>query len=91
MPYFTLKDLELENQDLKGRMREVQEEQRMLLDTISGLQLQLTEVNQGWECLAGKLGQPLGSGFALFPWQSLPCVCPLPAGKAFGPVVPPEW
>ncbi|KAL9837568.1 LOW QUALITY PROTEIN: uveal autoantigen with coiled-coil domains and ankyrin repeats [Geothlypis trichas] len=36
-------DLELENQDLKGRMREVQEEQRMLLDTISGLQLQLTE------------------------------------------------
>ncbi|NWI82590.1 UACA protein, partial [Dryoscopus gambensis] len=41
--YFTLKDLELENQDLKDRMREVQEEQRMLLDTISGLQLQLSE------------------------------------------------
>ncbi|XP_064577985.1 uveal autoantigen with coiled-coil domains and ankyrin repeats isoform X4 [Zonotrichia leucophrys gambelii] len=36
-------DLELENQDLKDRMREVQEEQRMLLDRISGLQLQLTE------------------------------------------------
>ncbi|NXH03620.1 UACA protein, partial [Loxia leucoptera] len=43
MPYFTFKDLELENQDLKDRMREVQEEQRMLLDRISGLQLQLTE------------------------------------------------
>ncbi|NXQ55137.1 UACA protein, partial [Anthoscopus minutus] len=41
--YFTFKDLELENQDLKDRMREVQEEQRMLLDRISGLQLQLTE------------------------------------------------
>ncbi|NXI05693.1 UACA protein, partial [Pachycephala philippinensis] len=36
-------DLELENQDLKDRMREVQEEHRMLLDTISGLQLQLSE------------------------------------------------
>ncbi|NWW23819.1 UACA protein, partial [Falcunculus frontatus] len=39
----TTKDLELENQDLKDRMREVQEEQRMLLDRISGLQLQLSE------------------------------------------------
>ncbi|KFZ54122.1 Uveal autoantigen with coiled-coil domains and ankyrin repeats, partial [Antrostomus carolinensis] len=37
------KELELENQDLKDRMREVQEEQRMLLDRISGLQLQLNE------------------------------------------------
>ncbi|KFP43452.1 Uveal autoantigen with coiled-coil domains and ankyrin repeats, partial [Chlamydotis macqueenii] len=37
------KELELENQDLKDRMREVQEEQRMLLDRISGLQLQLSE------------------------------------------------
>ncbi|NWW77732.1 UACA protein, partial [Climacteris rufus] len=36
-------DLELENQDLKARMREVQEEQRLLLDRISGLQLQLSE------------------------------------------------
>ncbi|XP_051483988.1 uveal autoantigen with coiled-coil domains and ankyrin repeats [Apus apus] len=36
-------DLELENQDLRDRMREVQEEQRMLLDRISGLQLQLNE------------------------------------------------
>uniref|UniRef100_A0A8C2YHK8 Uveal autoantigen with coiled-coil domains and ankyrin repeats n=1 Tax=Coturnix japonica TaxID=93934 RepID=A0A8C2YHK8_COTJA len=36
-------ELELENQDLKDQMREVQEEQRMLLDRISGLQLQLTE------------------------------------------------
>ncbi|NXM12228.1 UACA protein, partial [Ploceus nigricollis] len=43
MSYFTFKDLELENQDLKDRMREVQEEQRMLLDRISGLQLQLSE------------------------------------------------
>ncbi|NWS14699.1 UACA protein, partial [Pachyramphus minor] len=41
--YFTFKDLELENQDLKDRMREAQEEQRMLLDRISGLQMQLNE------------------------------------------------
>ncbi|NXF64688.1 UACA protein, partial [Ciccaba nigrolineata] len=42
--YFLLfKELELENQDLKDRMREAQEEQRMLLDRISGLQLQLNE------------------------------------------------
>ncbi|NWW08959.1 UACA protein, partial [Oreocharis arfaki] len=41
--YFAFKDLELENQDLKDRMREMQEEQRMLLDRISGLQLQLSE------------------------------------------------
>ncbi|XP_016156377.1 PREDICTED: uveal autoantigen with coiled-coil domains and ankyrin repeats isoform X2 [Ficedula albicollis] len=40
------KDLELENQDLKDRMREVQEEQRMLLDRISGLQLQLSEKDE---------------------------------------------
>lgn len=39
-------ELELENQDLKDRMREVQEEQRMLLDRISGLQLQLTEKDE---------------------------------------------
>ncbi|XP_041324836.1 uveal autoantigen with coiled-coil domains and ankyrin repeats [Pyrgilauda ruficollis] len=39
-------DLELENQDLKDRVREVQEEQRMLLDRISGLQLQLTEKDE---------------------------------------------
>ncbi|NWR91107.1 UACA protein, partial [Furnarius figulus] len=40
---FAFKDLELENQDLKDRMREAQEEQRMLLDRISGLQVQLNE------------------------------------------------
>ncbi|XP_039933414.1 uveal autoantigen with coiled-coil domains and ankyrin repeats isoform X2 [Hirundo rustica] len=39
-------DLELENRDLKDRMREVQEEQRMLLDRISGLQLQLSEKDE---------------------------------------------
>ncbi|XP_019327928.1 PREDICTED: uveal autoantigen with coiled-coil domains and ankyrin repeats isoform X2 [Aptenodytes forsteri] len=39
-------ELELENQDLKDRMREVQEEQRMLLGRISGLQLQLNEKDE---------------------------------------------
>ncbi|XP_063269157.1 uveal autoantigen with coiled-coil domains and ankyrin repeats isoform X2 [Prinia subflava] len=39
-------DLELENQELKDRMREVQEEQRVLLDRISGLQLQLSEKDE---------------------------------------------
>ncbi|NWU91745.1 UACA protein, partial [Upupa epops] len=38
-----LKELEFENQDLKDRMREVQEEQRMLLGRIGELQLQLNE------------------------------------------------
>ncbi|KAH0620127.1 hypothetical protein JD844_014752 [Phrynosoma platyrhinos] len=37
------KDLERENEDLKGRLREIQQEHRILLDRISGLQLQLNE------------------------------------------------
>lgn len=49
--FFFFKELELENQDLKDRMREVQEEQRMLLDRISGLQLQLNEVNSVFTAL----------------------------------------
>ncbi|XP_066184254.1 uveal autoantigen with coiled-coil domains and ankyrin repeats isoform X2 [Sylvia atricapilla] len=47
-------DLELENQDLKDRVREVQEEQRMLLDTISGLQLQLSEKDELKKILSTK-------------------------------------
>ncbi|KAI6077878.1 Uveal autoantigen with coiled-coil domains and ankyrin repeats isoform X2 [Aix galericulata] len=47
-------ELELENQDLKDRMREVQEEQRMLLDRISGLQLQLNEKDELKKILATK-------------------------------------
>uniref|UniRef100_A0A8C3LDB4 Uveal autoantigen with coiled-coil domains and ankyrin repeats n=1 Tax=Chrysolophus pictus TaxID=9089 RepID=A0A8C3LDB4_CHRPC len=47
-------ELELENQDLKDRMREVQEEQRMLLDRISGLQLQLTEKDELKKILSTK-------------------------------------
>ncbi|KAF1536149.1 hypothetical protein FQV10_0013998, partial [Eudyptes schlegeli] len=43
MKNMAITELELENQDLKDRMREVQEEQRMLLGRISGLQLQLNE------------------------------------------------
>uniref|UniRef100_A0A670ZGX3 Uveal autoantigen with coiled-coil domains and ankyrin repeats n=1 Tax=Pseudonaja textilis TaxID=8673 RepID=A0A670ZGX3_PSETE len=38
-----LKELERENEDLKGRMREIQQEQRIFLDRINGLQLQLNE------------------------------------------------
>ncbi|XP_065498273.1 uveal autoantigen with coiled-coil domains and ankyrin repeats isoform X5 [Caloenas nicobarica] len=47
-------ELELENQDLKDRMREVQEEQRMLLDRISGLQLQLSEKDELKKILTAK-------------------------------------
>ncbi|XP_027589747.2 uveal autoantigen with coiled-coil domains and ankyrin repeats isoform X2 [Pipra filicauda] len=47
-------DLELENQDLKDRMREVQEEQRMLLDRISGLQMQLNEKEELKKILTAK-------------------------------------
>lgn len=58
--YLLFKELELENQDLKDRMREVQEEQRMLLDHISGLQLQLSEVNMGWIiCPGSRRNHPL--------------------------------
>ncbi|XP_070619007.1 uveal autoantigen with coiled-coil domains and ankyrin repeats isoform X2 [Erythrolamprus reginae] len=38
-----VQELERENEDLKGRMREIQQEHRMLLDRINGLQLQLNE------------------------------------------------
>lgn len=81
--YFTFQDLELENQDLKDRMREVQEEQRMLLDRISGLQLQLSEVNQDLEYLAANLAQPpgahreqhgIGMWCSLLSWELLQCV-----------------
>lgn len=39
------KDLEIENEDLKERLRKIQQEQRILLDKVNGLQLQLNEVN----------------------------------------------
>lgn len=39
------KDLEVENEDLKERLRKIQQEQRILLDKVNGLQLQLNEVN----------------------------------------------
>ncbi|XP_053127673.1 uveal autoantigen with coiled-coil domains and ankyrin repeats isoform X3 [Hemicordylus capensis] len=38
-----VQELERENEDLKGRLREIQQEHRILLDRISGLQLQLNE------------------------------------------------
>ncbi|XP_077173387.1 uveal autoantigen with coiled-coil domains and ankyrin repeats isoform X2 [Paroedura picta] len=38
-----VQDVERENEDLKGRMREVQQEHRILLERINGLQLQLNE------------------------------------------------
>ncbi|KAM6426378.1 uveal autoantigen with coiled-coil domains and ankyrin repeats isoform 1-T1 [Liasis olivaceus] len=38
-----VQELERENEDLKGRLREIQQEQRILLDRINGLQLQLNE------------------------------------------------
>lgn len=61
----------MENQDLKGRMREVQEEQRMLLDRISGLQLQLSEVKQ-----PGNVGKIPGKtpGIRMLSWEFLPPV-----------------
>lgn len=40
-----LKDLEIENEDLKERLRKIQQEQRILVDKVNGLQLQLNEVN----------------------------------------------
>lgn len=80
-------------------MREVQEEQRMLLDRISGLQLQLSEVTQGLGCLPGTwdspvvlTGRPVGSGCGVhsFPGNSCSVCHSLPAGNACGLVVPLE-
>ncbi|XP_006866598.1 PREDICTED: uveal autoantigen with coiled-coil domains and ankyrin repeats isoform X2 [Chrysochloris asiatica] len=36
-------DLEIENEDLKERLRKIQQEQRILVDKVNGLQLQLNE------------------------------------------------
>ncbi|XP_060115912.1 uveal autoantigen with coiled-coil domains and ankyrin repeats isoform X2 [Heteronotia binoei] len=38
-----VQEVERENEDLKGRMREIQQEHRILLERINGLQLQLNE------------------------------------------------
>lgn len=38
-----VQDLEIENEDLKERLRKIQQEQRILLDKVNGLQLQLNE------------------------------------------------
>ncbi|XP_004855610.1 uveal autoantigen with coiled-coil domains and ankyrin repeats isoform X1 [Heterocephalus glaber] len=38
-----IQDLEVENEDLKDRLRKIQQEQRILLDKVNGLQLQLNE------------------------------------------------
>lgn len=43
--FLLLKDLEIENEDLRERLRKIQQEQRILLDKVNGLQLQLNEVN----------------------------------------------
>ncbi|XP_066491663.1 uveal autoantigen with coiled-coil domains and ankyrin repeats isoform X3 [Tiliqua scincoides] len=41
--HWNVQDLERENEDLKGRLRETQQEHRILLERIGGLQLQLNE------------------------------------------------
>lgn len=38
-----IQDLEVENEELKERLRKIQQEQRILLDKVNGLQLQLNE------------------------------------------------
>ncbi|XP_060611387.2 uveal autoantigen with coiled-coil domains and ankyrin repeats isoform X1 [Anolis sagrei] len=42
-PWNLQQEVERENEDLKGRLREIQQEHRILLDRIGGLQLQLNE------------------------------------------------
>nr|KAF6394175.1 uveal autoantigen with coiled-coil domains and ankyrin repeats [Pipistrellus kuhlii] len=39
----SIQDLQIENGDLKERLRKIQQEQRILLDKVNGLQLQLNE------------------------------------------------
>lgn len=39
----SFQDLEIENEDLREKLRKIQQEQRILLDKVNGLQLQLNE------------------------------------------------
>ncbi|XP_036050139.1 uveal autoantigen with coiled-coil domains and ankyrin repeats isoform X2 [Onychomys torridus] len=41
--HHSFQDLEIENEDLRERLRKIQQEQRILLDKVNGLQLQLNE------------------------------------------------
>ncbi|EDL95725.1 rCG57880, isoform CRA_b [Rattus norvegicus] len=41
--HHSFQDLEMENEDLKEKLRKIQQEQRILLDKVNGLQLQLNE------------------------------------------------
>ncbi|XP_030670531.1 uveal autoantigen with coiled-coil domains and ankyrin repeats isoform X2 [Nomascus leucogenys] len=49
-----IQDLEIENEDLKERLRKIQQEQRILLDKVNGLQLQLNEREKLKSLLAAK-------------------------------------
>uniref|UniRef100_A0A7N5JW21 Uveal autoantigen with coiled-coil domains and ankyrin repeats n=1 Tax=Ailuropoda melanoleuca TaxID=9646 RepID=A0A7N5JW21_AILME len=49
-----IQDLEVENEDLKERLRKIQQEQRILLDKVNGLQLQLNEKEKLKSLLAAK-------------------------------------
>ncbi|KAB0401221.1 hypothetical protein E2I00_007233 [Balaenoptera physalus] len=49
-----IQDLEIENEDLKERLRRIQQEQRILLDKVNGLQLQLNEKEKLKSLLAAK-------------------------------------
>uniref|UniRef100_A0A9L0JQI1 Uveal autoantigen with coiled-coil domains and ankyrin repeats n=1 Tax=Equus asinus TaxID=9793 RepID=A0A9L0JQI1_EQUAS len=49
-----IQDLEIENEDLKERLRKIQQEQRILLDKVNGLQLQLNEKEKLKSLLAAK-------------------------------------
>nr|XP_045016203.1 uveal autoantigen with coiled-coil domains and ankyrin repeats isoform X2 [Jaculus jaculus] len=49
-----IEDLEVENEDLKERLRKIQQEQRILLDKVNGLQLQLNEREKLKSLLAAK-------------------------------------
>ncbi|XP_012996865.1 uveal autoantigen with coiled-coil domains and ankyrin repeats isoform X2 [Cavia porcellus] len=49
-----IQDLEVENEDLKERLRKIQQEQRILLDKVNGLQLQLNEREKLKSLLAAK-------------------------------------
>ncbi|XP_012584129.1 PREDICTED: uveal autoantigen with coiled-coil domains and ankyrin repeats isoform X1 [Condylura cristata] len=41
--HHSVQDLEIENEELRDRLRKIQQEQRILLDKVNGLQLQLNE------------------------------------------------
>ncbi|KAG8506200.1 Uveal autoantigen with coiled-coil domains and ankyrin repeats protein [Galemys pyrenaicus] len=66
--HHSVQDLEVENEELKDRLRKIQQEQRILLDKVNGLQLQLNEEVMVADCLESESFNTV-SRIYFFPFQ----------------------